>query len=79
MSSAADQSSGEGLDLADPHLRARSVGLYYFLRSLAITPVAVVGSLLWQIRPAVAFLAAGAIGLIGTALFVITVDEEHAT
>jgi len=66
------------VDLAEPHLRARSVGLYYFLRSLAITPAAFIGGVLWQIRPSIPFLAAGVIGLIGTILFAITVDEEQA-
>jgi hypothetical protein len=66
------------VDLAEPHLRARSVGLYYLLRSLAITPAAFIGSLLWQVRPTLPFLVAGGIGLVGTVLFMVTVDEEHA-
>jgi len=66
------------VDLAEPELRARSVGLYYLLRSLAITPAAFIGSLLWQVRPSLPFLAAGAIGVVGTVLFVLTVNEEHA-
>jgi hypothetical protein len=66
------------VDLAEPHLRARSVGLYYLLRSLTITPAAFVGSLMWQVRPTLPFLAAGVIGLVGTMLFVVTVDAEHA-
>jgi len=66
------------VDLAEPHLRARSVGLYYLLRSLAITPAAFIGGVLWQIAPSTPFLVAGAIGSVGTILFVLTVDEEHA-
>ena len=66
------------VDLAEPHLRARSVGLYYLVRSLAIAPAAFIGSLLWQVRPSLPFLAAGAIGLVGTVLFMLTVNEEHA-
>ncbi len=66
------------VDLAEPHLRARSVGLYYLLRSLAITPAAFLGGVLWEISPTIPFLAAGAIGSIGTLLFALTVDEEHA-
>jgi len=54
------------------------VGLYYLLRSLAITPAALVGGLLWTITPALPFLAAGAIGLVGTVVFLLTVDEAHA-
>jgi hypothetical protein len=66
------------VDLAEPHLRARSVGLYYLLRSLAITPAAFVGSLLWRITPMFPFYVAGAIGLAGTALFALTVSEEQS-
>ncbi len=66
------------VDLAEPHLRARSVGLYYLLRSLAITPSALIGGILWQVRPSISFLVAGAVGLAGTLLFMLTVDEEHA-
>jgi MFS family permease len=66
------------VDLAQPHLRARSVGIYYLLRSLAITPAAFVGGVLWQVRPSLPFLAAGVIGSIGTVLFALTVDEDSA-
>jgi MFS family permease len=66
------------VDLAEPHLRARSVGLYYLLRSLAITPAAFIGGVLWQLRPSLPFIAAGVIGSIGTILFAFTVNEEHA-
>lgn len=66
------------MDLSAPHLRARSVGLYYLLRSLAITPAAFVGGVLWRITPAFPFFVAGAIGAIGTVLFISTVSEEHA-
>ena len=66
------------VDLAEPHLRARSVGMYYLVRSLAITPAALIGSVLWQVRPAMPFVVASAVGLMGTMLFALTVDEEHA-
>ena len=54
------------VDFAEPHLRARSVGLYYLVRSLSITPAAAIGGLLWKIAPQVPFFTAGAIGVIGT-------------
>ncbi|MGI9075869.1 MAG: MFS transporter [Gemmatimonadaceae bacterium] len=66
------------VDLAEPHLRARSVGLYYLLRSLAIAPAAFIGGVLWQIRPSIPFIVAGVIGLMGTTLFILTVDKEHS-
>ena len=66
------------LDLGPDRARARGVGLYYLFRSLAITPAALTGGLLWKISPEVPFLLAGAIGLIGTALFAATVEERFA-
>ena len=65
------------VDLAEPHLRARSVGLYYLIRSLAITPAAFVGGLLWNVAPPMPFYVAGAIGTLGTLVFALTVDEDH--
>ncbi len=45
------------VDIGVPHLRARTVGLYYLIRSLSITPASAIGGLLWKIRPQVPFLA----------------------
>lgn len=64
--------------LAQPHLRARSVGLYYFVRSVAITPASFIGGILWRISPSIPFYVAGAIGLVGTLIFSATVAKEHA-
>jgi MFS family permease len=66
------------LDLVRPDLRARGVGLYYLIRSLAIAPAATVGGLLWQVSPTLPFYMAGAVGLVGALLFTLTVDERHA-
>ncbi len=66
------------LDLVPDRARARGVGLYYLIRSMAITPAALTGGLLWKISPEVPFLLAGAVGLIGTALFTATVEERYA-
>ena len=65
------------LEFVRPDLRARGVGLYYLIRSLAIAPAATVGGVLWKVSPTVPFLLAGAIGLVGTALFVLTVEERN--
>jgi MFS family permease len=67
------------VDLAHDNIRARSVGLYYLVRSLSITPAAAIGGLLWKIAPQVPFITAGLIGLIGTAVFIMTVDERYAS
>lgn len=66
------------LDLVPDGARARGVGLYYLIRSLAITPAAVTGGLLWNVTPQVPFALAGAIGLVGTVVFAVTVEERHA-
>jgi MFS family permease len=67
------------VDLAQDNVRARSVGLYYLIRSLSITPAAAIGGLLWSIHPQVPFIVAGIIGLIGTLVFAATVEEKYAS
>jgi len=66
------------VDLAQHNLRARTVGLYYLVRSLSITPASAMGGLLWRIRPQIPFIVAGVIGIVGTLLFAATVDENYA-
>lgn len=66
------------VDFAKENIRARSVGLYYLVRSLSITPAAALGGLLWKITPQVPFVIAGIIGLAGTVVFAATVEERHA-
>jgi MFS family permease len=66
------------VDFAQDNMRARSVGLYYLIRSLSITPAAAIGGLLWRFGPQVPFIVAGVIGLIGTFVFAITVEEQYA-
>lgn len=61
-----------------PNIRARSIGLYYLVRSLAIAPAAFVGGLLWGVTPALPFYVAAGMGIIGTIVFAVTVDERHA-
>jgi MFS family permease len=67
------------VDLALDNMRARSVGLYYLIRSLSITPAAAIGGLLWKIAPEVPFVTAGCIGLVGTVVFTMTVEERYAS
>ena len=80
----ADPSQASGLNRGTAQgrtsagLRARTIGLYYFIRSIAIAPAALVGGLLWRISPAVPFHVAAAIGFVGTIVFAFTVDERHA-
>ena len=67
------------VDFAQPQLRARSVGLYYLLRSLAITPAAAIGGLLWKLSPQTPFMIAGMFGVAGTFIFIATVRDRFAT
>jgi len=66
------------VDFAEPQLRARSVGLYYLLRSLAITPAAAIGGLLSKFSPQTPFAVAGIFGVAGTFIFIATVRERSA-
>lgn len=67
------------VDFAEEGVRARSVGLYYLIRSLSITPAAVIGGLLWKIAPEVPFVVAAFVGIAGTLVFAITVEERYAS
>jgi MFS family permease len=67
------------VDFARDDVRARSVGLYYLIRSLSITPAAAIGGLLWSVTPQTPFVVAGAIGIIGTIVFAATVEERYAS
>jgi MFS family permease len=66
------------VDLAEPGMRGRVVGLYYLCRSLAIAPAAFIGGLLWRVSPEIPFYVASAIGAIGALVFAATVREEDA-
>jgi MFS family permease len=66
------------VSFAQQQLRARTVGLYYLVRSLSITPASLIGGLLWKVRPETPFVTAGIIGLLGTLLFALTVEEQDA-
>jgi MFS family permease len=66
------------VDFAEPQLRARSVGLYYLVRSLAITPAAAIGGLLWKFAPQTPFVVAGIFGVAGTFIFIASMREQLA-
>ena len=66
------------VDLVRPSLRARSIGLYYLIRSVATAPAAVIGGFLWAVAPALPFWVAGAIGVAGVVVFAVTVEEQYA-
>jgi MFS family permease len=66
------------VDLSRPEIRARSIGLYYLVRSAAIAPAAFTGGLLWGIHPSIPFLVAATVGMAGVVLFAATVEERYA-
>jgi MFS family permease len=67
------------VDFAEDGVRARSVGLYYLVRSLSITPAAAIGGLLWNVLPEVPFVLAALVGIAGTLVFATTVEERYAS
>ena len=54
---------------APPAVRARTVGAYYLIRDLIVTAGAFIGVALWKAGPAPNFLAAAALGALGTILY----------
>lgn len=63
------------VDFAPARTRARTVGLYYLVRSLSITPASLVGGLLWRVSRTAPFLTAGVIGIVGTSIFTATIPR----
>ena len=58
-------------------VRARAVGLYWGVRSFAFCPAPLVAALLWQrIGPDATFLIGGAIGLVGTAWYWLSIHRS---
>jgi predicted MFS family arabinose efflux permease len=55
------------VDLADPEVRGRTVGLYYTIRGFAVAGAAAIGGALWSVRPSLTFLTAAGLGALGTA------------
>ena len=64
------------VDFAASYARGRTVGLYYFVRSLSVTPAAALGGLLWTYRPSLPFFIAGIVGLLGTVVFAASVEKR---
>ena len=65
------------VDLVQPALRARSIGLY-LVRSVAVSPAAFVGGLLWSISPSVPFVVASLFGFVGAIVFAVTVADRYS-
>ncbi len=67
------------VNFAARQLRARTIGLYYLVRSLTITTAATIGGRLCKFSPETPFVAAGVIGIVGTLVFIFTVDARFAS
>lgn len=58
------------MDLSEPTAKARSVGLYYFLRDLVVSFAAFAGGFLWKLDPSVNLFTAFGFGIAGTMYFI---------
>lgn len=67
------------VDLADARWRGRTTGLYYLTRSLAITPAALVGGMLWAVRPELPFVVAAGFGFAGALAFALMVPARDVS
>jgi MFS family permease len=54
------------VDLSDPGVRGRTVGLYYAIRGFSVAGAAAIGGVLWTFRPSLTFIFASALGFAGT-------------
>jgi MFS family permease len=54
------------VDLSPIQARGRTVGLYYSIRGFTVAGAALIGGVLWTIRPSLTFLAAALLGVAGT-------------
>ncbi len=57
------------VDMAEPDLRGRTIGLYYLLRGLAVFPASLAGGCLWAVEPRLPFIVASGIGFVAVLLF----------
>ena len=59
------------LDLAEPALRGRAVGVYYTIRNLVIVPAGLIGGLLWQRSAQLPLVTACVVGTAGVVFYLI--------
>jgi len=61
----------------DPARCGQMVGAYYLVRDLIVSPGAILGAYLWYLGAVTNFLAAAAIGVVGTLFYVRTIREQR--
>jgi MFS family permease len=59
--------------------RGRAVGAYYLVRDSIVSAAALVGAALWQIGPAANFWGAALVGLVGTAVYIVTLRSPRSS
>jgi MFS family permease len=57
-----------------PERRGQMIGTYYLVRDLLVSTAAILGAWLWHLSPAANFLGAAAFGLIGTIVYVFSIQ-----
>jgi hypothetical protein len=53
------------------------VGAYYLVRDLIVSFGAILGAFLWNLGPALNFLGAAAVGVVGTIFYVKTIRQSR--
>jgi MFS family permease len=66
------------LSYAAPTAPGRAVGAYYLIRDTVVSLAALLGAFLWAISPQVNFWAAAALGVSGTAVYILTGRKPRA-
>jgi MFS family permease len=66
------------VDSAARAQRGRTVGFYYSVRGFSVAGAAVVGGLLWTIRPSLTFLVAAGLGVAGTVSAIVLLPKSSA-
>src|SRR5258707_2693447 len=64
------------VDFAGQQFRGRTVGLYYLVRSLSITPASAIGGVVLEMRTEIPFLVGGVFWGARTLFFVVSCEEE---
>src|SRR5881397_3509102 len=62
---------------SDSYRRGQMVGAYYLVRDLIVSSGAILGAYLWKLGPALNFLGAAALGVVGTIFYVKTIRQTR--
>jgi len=61
----------------EPQRCGQMVGAYYLVRDLIVSLGAILGAYLWKLGPALNFLGAAALGVVGTIFYVNTIHQSR--